>query len=332
MSGNKPLGGKWSFDAENREPLPADLKVPPIKKMQLSAVIVDAQNYVKKHFKDNPGSTDTFIYPVTHADAKKWLDHFLHNQLASFGVYQDAIVSDELFLFHSVLSPLLNVGLITPDYVVEKTLAYAKKNEVPLNSLEGFIRQIIGWREFVRAVYILEGNTYHKQNFFKHARSIPKSWWNGTTGILPLDDTIHKVLTYAYAHHIERLMVLGNFMLLCEFKPTEVYRWFMEFFIDAYDWVMVPNVFGMSQYADGGLITTKPYLSGANYILKMSNYKKGPWSAVWTALYWRFLYKHKALLMKNVRMKLVLTTLNTMKPDELQKHITLADAYLDSLE
>ena len=153
-----------------------------------------------------------------HEDAK-WLDNFIHNQLARFGLYQDAIVNDELFLFHSVLSPLLNVGLITPDYVVEKTLAYAKKNAVPLNSLEGFIRQIIGWREFVRAVYIVEGDKYQKANFFKHTRSIPKSWWHGTTGILPIHDTIHKVLGYAYAHHIERLMILGNFMLLCEFKP-----------------------------------------------------------------------------------------------------------------
>ena len=331
MNGGKPVGGKWSFDAANREPLPANIKIPSIKKIRQSAGILEAKKYVKAHFANNPGHIDTFIYPVTHVEAKKWLDHFLKNQLATFGVYQDAIVNDELFLFHSVLSPLLNVGLITPDYVVAKTLAYAKKNRVPLNSLEGFIRQIIGWREFVRAVYITEGDKYHRENFFKHTRSIPQSWWYGKTGILPIDDSIHKALGYAYVHHIERLMVLGNFMLLCEFKPAEVYEWFMEFFIDAYDWVMVPNVFGMSQYADGGLITTKPYISGSNYILNMSNYKKGPWCALWTALYWRFLYKHKAVLSKNVRMKLALTALKNMKPEELKKHVTLANTYLDSL-
>lgn len=323
----KPVGGSWSFDAENRQPLPPHTKIPLLPIYREEAFIKEAKNYISKNFADNPGACDSFIYPVTHEQAEDWLGQFLHKRFQWFGPYEDAIDKDEVFLFHSQLSPLLNIGLLTPEYVVQEALDFAKKHHVPINSLEGFIRQIIGWREFVRAIYVLEGPAYSKHNYFKHKRTLPKTWWEGKTGIAPIDSTIKKVLNYAYVHHIERLMILGNMMLLSEYDPQHVYTWFMELFIDAYDWVMVANVFGMSQYADGGLITTKPYISGANYIIKMSNYKKGDWAELWTALYWRFLNKHKDLLAQNARMTIALKGLRVMRPALLDEYMMIAQKY-----
>ncbi len=180
------------------------------------------------------------------------MEDFIQHRLPLFGTYEDAIVKGESFLFHSVLSPLLNIGLLTPEEVVQEVNKAFKKNKAPLNSVEGFIRQVIGWREYVRACYVLIGNQERIGNFFKHEKALPKGFWKGKTGIEPVDATIQKVLKNGYCHHIERLMILGNFLLLMETDPKEVYRWFMANFVDAYDWVMVPNVYGMSQYADGG--------------------------------------------------------------------------------
>ena len=193
---------------------------------------------------------------------------------------------------------MLNVGLITPQEIVSESLQFARKNNIPINSTEGFIRQIIGWREFIRGIYECKGSEQRTKNFWGFKRKIPKSFYDGSTGIEPIDITIKKVLKTGYCHHIERLMVLGNFMILCEFDPDEVYRWFMELFIDAYDWVMVPNVYGMSQFADGGLMATKPYISGSNYLMKMSDYKKGEWQTIWDALFWRFMHVHRDFFSK----------------------------------
>ena len=190
-------------------------------------------------------------------------------------------MKEESIINHSLLSPLINSGLINPIYAIKKILDYYKKNNIRLNSCEGLIRQIIGWREFIRGVYVSKGVEERTKNFWNFQRSIPKSFYNGTTGIIPVDDTIKKINSTGYANHIERLMIIGNFMLLCEFDPNEVYQWFMELFIDSYDWVMVPNVYGMSQFIDGGLMSTKPYISSSNYILKMSNYKKDKWCEIW---------------------------------------------------
>lgn len=324
----KPVGGSWSFDAENRKPLPHGTKIPSLPIYQQTTVIKQAKKYVTENFSDNPGASDTFIYPVTHDQAEHWLEQFLHKRFQLFGPYEDAIHQDEVFLFHSQLSPLLNIGLLTPAYVIQEALAFGTKHHIPINSLEGFIRQIIGWREFVRAIYVLEGPAYSNHNYFKHKRPIPKTWWEGKTGITPVDSTINKVMNYAYVHHIERLMILGNMMLLSGYHPQHVYTWFMELFIDAYDWVMVANVFGMSQYADGGLITTKPYISGANYIIKMSNYKKGTWANLWTALYWHFLNKHKVIFAQNARMNIALKALRTMRPALLKEYLMTAKKYL----
>lgn len=248
---------------------------------------------------------NSFNYPTTHTQAKKTLNDFLEKRLQFFGDYEDAIVQKNSVLFHSCLSPLLNIGILTPNQVITETMKYAKKHKISLNSLEGFLRQVIGWREFIRGAYHTIGEKERKSNFFRHTKKLPKSFYEATTGILPVDQTIRKLQEGAYLHHIERLMILGNFFLLCEIAPDEVYRWFMELFIDAYDWVMVPNIYGMSQYADGGMMTTKPYFSSSNYILKMSDYPKGDWCEIWDALFWRFIAKHKKFFAKQPRLSVL---------------------------
>lgn len=303
---NKPVGGSWSFDKENRKKIPQNVVLPKIK-IQKDTYFDKASTYVEKYFKSNYGKTELYMYAHTFGGAQKRLDLFLKERFSNFGIYEDAIMQDEHVLFHSVISPYLNVGLITPEFVVHKILSYAKQKNIPLNSVEGFIRQIIGWREFMRLMYRKKGITMRTANFFKHTKKLPKTFWTADTKITPVDKTISKVMQTAYCHHIERLMILSNYMLLSEYDPDQVYVWFMELFIDAYDWVMVPNVYGMGQYADGGIFATKPYISGSNYIHKMSDYKKDFWSDTWDDLYWNFIKKHAAYFSKNPRMKLIVT-------------------------
>lgn len=331
VEGEKPLGGKWSFDPENREKIPKRVAIPKRTFPKPSALIEEAKDFVERNFPENPGTTDDFFYPVTHREAERWFRDFLEKGLRDFGDYQDAMMEEEPFLFHSLLSPLMNIGLLTPENIIKETLAFAAANPIPLNSLEGFIRQIIGWREFMRVVYVLQGSRERTANFFRHKRILPRSFYTGNTGIGPVDIVIQRLNRYAYAHHIERLMILGNFMLLCEIDPNDVYRWFMEMFIDSYDWVMVPNVYGMSQHADGGLITTKPYISSSNYIRKMSDFPAGDWCEIWDGLYWRFIHKHRDFFEKNPRMKVMTNQLDRMGKDRLNQLLAVADRFLEKL-
>lgn len=326
----KPVGGKWSYDTDNRKKLPKTVMAPEDPTPNDCALVCDARAYTEKHFADNYGTTEAFFYPVTHGQAKHWLDTFLKERLADFGPYEDAMTTRGSVLFHSVLSPLLNAGLLTPQYVLEKTIAFSEQHEVPLSSLEGFIRQLIGWREYIRAVYVYKGTAIRKGNYFHAHRSIPASFWQGTTGLVPVDDTIATVLRYGYAHHIPRLMVMGNIMNLCGFDPDEVYRWFMELFIDAYDWVMVPNVYSMALYADGGVITTKPYISGSAYILGMSDYKKGAWSEIWDGLFWHFVGIHFEKLSKEGRLGFIGITYQKMSAEKKAHHEKVAKQFLQS--
>ncbi len=325
----KPLGGKWSMDQENRKKLPKAFSIPDPPKFQRTEEIEEAILYVEKKYPNNPGDLDSFNYPTTHLLAKKALKNFLENRLQFFGDYEDAISQKESILFHSCLSPVLNIGLLTPDEIIEETIEFCKNHKVALNSLEGFLRQVIGWREFVRGIYHTIGEKQRTSNFFKHRRKIPKAFYEGTTGLMPLDETIKKLNKYAYVHHIERLMLLGNFFLLCETSPKEIYRWFMELFIDAYDWVMVPNVYGMSQYADGGMMTTKPYFSGSNYVLKMSDYSKGEWCKIWDALFWRFMIKHGEFFEKQPRLSIL--SLMAKKKENDSKMLNIAETFLKEL-
>ncbi|GAA4318283.1 cryptochrome/photolyase family protein [Flaviaesturariibacter amylovorans] len=331
LAGGAPLGGKWSFDEDNRKRFPAGAPVPAWS-IPETEHHEEAAAYVARHFAGNPGSgRSTIVYPVTHAAAADWLARFLDERLEAFGAYEDAIVTREPLLHHSLLSPLMNCGLLTPHDVLDAVLA--REGRLPLNSIEGFVRQVLGWREFVAGIYRVAGRQQRRSNFFGCTRLLPRSVYEGTTGIAPVDNVIRKVLEHGYCHHIERLMILGNFFLLCEFDPDEVYRWFMELFIDAYDWVMVPNVYGMSQFADGGLMCTKPYISGSNYVLKMSDHKKDPrWTEVWDGLFWRFIDRRRDFFGANPRLSMMVRTLDRMDARRRAGLLQRADEFLARLD
>lgn len=297
-----PKGGKFSFDIENRLKLPKEIRLPAFPIFPPTAYRDEALAIVTKHFNHHPGGLASWL-PSTREQAKEALSKFLDERLQNFGPYEDAVDERAPFLFHSVLSALLNCGLLTPKEVIEEALKVA--HHIPLNSLEGFIRQVMGWREFVRGVYEKFSEQEEKSNFFNHHRKLTSAWYNATTGIIPLDYAIKKAWDYGYCHHIERLMILSNIMLLSEICPHEVHRWFMEMFIDSADWVMGPNVFGMGQFSDGGLFTTKPYICGSNYILKMSSFKKNDWCDVVDGLYWRFIDKHRDFFSSQPRLSMM---------------------------
>ena len=329
----QPIGDKWTFDAENRKKYPKGRTPPSVQFPTPNDQYDEAVHYVATHFPDAPGQLQSDpLYPNTHAQAIAWLEQFLQHRFEEFGPYEDAIVQNQSILHHSLLSPLINTGLLQPQQVIDALLQYAHTHVIPINSTEGIIRQIIGWREFIRGVYEIKGSEERTRNFWNFSRPMPATFYTATTGIEPVDEAIRTVLKTGYCHHIERLMVIGNFMLLCEIDPDEVYRWFMELFIDAYDWVMVPNVYGMSQFADGGLMSTKPYISSSNYILKMSNYSKGDWQATWDGLFWRFMNKQRTFFLKNPRLSMLIHTFDKMNSTQQQKHLENAETYLDQLK
>jgi deoxyribodipyrimidine photolyase-related protein len=322
-----PVGGEWSFDSENRKKLPKNIPLPPDLTYFTNADTEAALTWLAELPGEHYGIAAVWI-PYTRTQAEAYLETFLKERFASFGPYEDAIDTAHVRLFHSTLSPLLNIGLLDPEAVVAAAISYAKKHEVSLPSLEGFVRQIIGWREFIRAAYVVDGRKMRSTNFFKHTRSLPKELWTGATGLPPLDTAISGALRFGYTHHIERLMVLGNFMLLAKTDPDAVYRWFMAMYVDAYDWVMVPNVYGMSQFADGGLFATKPYISGSNYLKKMSNYESGDWEELWTALYWNFITDHQDFFLKNHRLSMMPRLLIKMPTEKRVNYLKIATEYL----
>jgi deoxyribodipyrimidine photolyase-related protein len=297
---------KLSLDSENRKPFIKNQKDVFNPVSNTSKYIKEAKKYVEKHFPNNFGSSDNFFYPIDHDEAKEWLHNFIYKRFKQFGDFEDAIGSNVKFGFHSVLSPLLNIGLLTDKNILDKILPL--ENKIPINSFEGFIRQIIGWKSTMRYFYEFYYEKQMGMNKLNHKRKLTDHFWKGTTQIPIIDDSIKKLHLTGYLHHIERLMVMGNFMLLCEIDPNEVFKWFM-LTIDAYQWVMVPNIFGMSQYADGGLLMTRPYFSSSNYIMRMSDYKAPhanieiqdkmySWAEIWDALYYRFIYKNHDMLKK----------------------------------
>jgi len=327
-----PTGGLWSFDKDNRKKIPKNTIIPTYLKLNNNnKYIIESKKYVEKHFSNNYGSLDNFIYPINHEDSKKWLFYFLKYKFESFGIYEDAESDKDPFLFHSVLTPMMNIGLLTDNEVLEITLKYQHK--VPIASFEGFIRQIIGWRNYMYMLYLYESETLIKSNFLNHTNKLNKKiMWNGNTNILPIDDIIHKMVNYGYAHHIERLMYLGNYMLLCMIDPKDVYEIFMEWTIDAYDWVMVPNVYGMSQYADGGDTMTRPYFSSSNYILKMSDYKKAKWCKTLDALYYNFINTHQKILEKNYATSRQVANWKKKNEKEKKELLIISKEYLDSIK
>jgi deoxyribodipyrimidine photolyase-related protein len=308
MENGGPVGGQWRYDKENRLPLPAGIKLPDwTKEMELR-------------------SEGASIFPVTHAGARAALKRFLEKRLSNFGPYEDAIIADDNPMFHSVLSAPINAGLLTPHDIIDAALKYMGR--VPIQSLEGFIAQVLGWREFMRAVYVQWPEP--PANRLNHRRKLGSAWYTGTTGLVPVDAAIRRVNKWGYLHHIERLMVVGNAMFLCEIKPAEVFKWFMEMFVDSYDWVMVGNVYYMSQWASSA-ITTKPYISSSAYILRMSNYRRGEWSAVWDALYWRKVSRMQELLKKNYRMAAQVAFWEKKSAADKKELLGLAEEFLRKL-
>lgn len=336
----KPEGGSWSFDTENRQGLPADITVPKISKIKHNKYIKEAISYVWDHFPNNYGllekSGENFIYPIDRPGSIRWLNNFLKQRLNNFGPYQDAVSSNEYFMFHSVLTPMMNIGLLTDKEVVQISCSYYEKNKksVKLSSFEGFIRQIIGWRNYVYTVYKLNGQNMKKLNFFAHTNKINGRWWTGTLGIKPIDTIISHIVKYSYAHHIERLMYLGNWMLMTKIDPNEAYRIFMEWTIDAYDWVMVPNIYGMSQYADGGTMMTRPYFSSSNYIDHMSDYKKKKegedlaWYEIFDAVYYSFINDNKKIFKKNYAISRQVAHWEKKSKGEQDRLLEIANNYM----
>jgi deoxyribodipyrimidine photolyase-related protein len=325
-----PRGGQWSFDADNRLRFPARQQPPPVQLPPITPLLETARAQIATEFPSNPGALDGPLrYPLTHEQAAAWLQDFLEWRFAGFGPYEDAIVADAHVLHHSVLTPMLNNGLLTPRQVIDAVLQHADAANIPLNSVEGFVRQVLGWREFIRGIYHFRGRQQRMANHFGCSNPMPAAFYEGTTGLPPVDFTIRKLLATGYCHHIERLMVLGNLMLLCEIHPAAVYRWFMELFIDAYDWVMVPNVFGMGLTSEGGIFTTKPYICGSNYLRKMSDYQPGPWCDVMDGLLWRFVANHEATLKANHRLAPMVANLPRVARNR-PEIFSLAEAFIDN--
>jgi deoxyribodipyrimidine photolyase-related protein len=322
----KPKGGKWSFDEDNRNKLPKDIKIPIISKYKETADTKNLKNFINSNFKDHPGNTSNFWLPTTRKDVHKCLNEFLNERIKLFGDYEDAVSDKSNTMFHSVLSPFINIGLLTPEEIIIELKKI--ENKVPINSLEGYIRQIIGWREFMRGIYQNFDERMNKTNFFNHRKKMKSSWYNGTTGLDPLDYAINNAVEYGWSHHIERLMILSNIMNLCEVNPKQVYKWFMEMFVDSSDWVMAPNVYGMGLFSDGGIFATKPYICGSSYFLKMMHFKKGPWCDVMDGLYWKFIDRNKKFFLKNYRLAMMVRILEKMSEERKKRIFRAADNFI----
>lgn len=342
MDGDKPVGGQWNYDKENRKSAAHDLFMPAVKRFKPNAVTKDILKLTAEQFSDHFGDLNPFWFAVTRKDALKALDHFIETALPLFGDYQDAMLQGEKFLYHSVLSQYINAGLLNPLEVCERAAKAYEAGEAPLNAAEGFIRQILGWREYMRGIYWLNDDAYTSQNFFNHKRKLPDFYWTGDTDMACMRAAITQTKEEAYAHHIQRLMVTGTFAMLAGVDPYEVHEWYLAVYADAYEWVEAPNVIGMSQYADGGALGSKPYAASGAYINRMSDYCKGCAFKVskkteddacpFNALYWDFLARHEGKLAANPRMAQMYRTWARMKPATQKAYRDRAKALLAKLD
>ena len=339
----EPEGGQWNFDQDNRKPYPK--KGPgmvdgPIQ-FQPDQITLDVLAYVKKNYKDHPGSLEYFNWPVTRAQALEGLQYFIDYRLRNFGVFQDAMWTETPFGWHSVLSTSLNLKLLNPREVINAVLGAWKKYSLDLSTVEGFIRQILGWREFVRGMYYLDMPKMAEDNYYSHTRALPKWYWDGNTQMACMRDAIGQTLKYGYAHHIQRLMITGNFALLAEILPSEVCDWYLAIYVDAIEWVELPNTAGMALFANGGRFTSKPYIASGAYVKRMSNYcdtcpykpdvRYGENACPITTLYWNFLIKHRAQLEANPRSRLMTANLSRINLEDQQAIASHAHKILDNL-
>jgi len=342
MDGGKPAGGRWNFDKENRRPAARDLLMPRPLSFPPDAATRDVMALVADRFRDNPGTLDAFDYAVTPEDAERQAAAFLANALPDFGAYEDAMLAGERALWHSILSPYVNAGLLDPLDLCRRAEAEYRAGRAPLNSVEGYIRQIIGWREYLRGIYWREGPDYARRNFLGHRRPLPGFYWTGETDMACLSEVIGQTLDHAHAHHIQRLMVTGNYALLIGADPHDVHLWYLEVYLDAYEWVELPNTLGMSQFADGGLSATKPYVSTGAYIDRMSDYcgtcrfnvkqRVGEDACPFNALYWHFLDRHRDKLGRNRRLALPYRNWDAANPADRDAVRAQADRHLRSLD
>ncbi|WP_416739570.1 cryptochrome/photolyase family protein [Pseudomonas sp. NFX71] len=323
-----PVGGAWNFDADNRKALPKGVRAPSPVRFSADAITQEVLELVAKNFSSHYGALDTFDYPVTHADAQALWDYFLDWSLAAFGDYQDAMASDEPFLFHARISAALNIGLLDLRQLCSDVEAAYWAHSIPLNAAEGFIRQLIGWREYVRGVYWLKMPDYAGGNLFGNSRPLPEFYWTGDTKMNCMGQAIGQSLKHAYAHHIQRLMVTGNFALLAGIAPSQICDWYLAIYMDAFDWVELPNTLGMVMHADGGYLGSKPYCASGQYIKRMSDYCRNCAYKVsesttddacpFNSLYWHFLIRHGDLLRSNQRMGMVYKNLDRMTESKQQ--------------
>lgn len=344
MDGDKPEGGKWNFDQDNRSSFgrKGPQQVPPVRRFRLDAITKEVISLVNRRFADHPGQLDDFDWPVTREHALQALDDCMKNRLVDFGKYQDAMWSDEPYLYHSRLSASLNLKLLDPREVITAAVAAYRAGRAPLNSVEGFVRQILGWREFVRGVYWHYMPEYLERNTLQANQALPDFYWTGKTDMNCLRQAITQTLRYGYAHHIQRLMVTGLFTLLLGVGPKAVHEWYLAVYVDAVEWVELPNSLGMSQFADGGIMASKPYVATGKYINRMSNYCKscrydpaksaGEDACPFTTLYWDFLAQNKEVVQKNGRMALHLKNLSRKGRDEIAAIREQAAQIRNSLE
>jgi deoxyribodipyrimidine photolyase-related protein len=339
MEGDQPAGGAWNFDAENRKKLPKSVKPPPAFRIEPDAITRGVLDLVRARFADHFGQLDGFCFAVTREDASRAFGHFLTYGLAQFGDYQDAMADGEDYLFHAVISPYLNIGLLDPLTVCRQVEAAWRAGRAPLNAAEGFIRQILGWREFVRGIYWLKMPDYAGSNHLNAKRALPDFYWSADTDMNCLRRAIDQTRRLAYAHHIQRLMVTGNFALLIGADPAQVEEWYLAVYADAFEWVELPNTHGMVLHADGGYLGSKPYAASGKYIDRMSDYCRscrfdvaettGPNACPFNFLYWNFLIEHEARFRPNMRMKMMYASLDRMAGDKRAAIREQALAFLD---
>ncbi|TQV75876.1 cryptochrome/photolyase family protein [Denitrobaculum tricleocarpae] len=341
MEGDQPIGGKWNFDAENRKPAKSDLFMPQPAGFKPDKITKDVLKLVAERFGDHFGELGPFWFGVTAAQAEEALETFIEQALPKFGDFQDAMLTDQRFLYHSILSLYINAGLLDPLAVCRRVETEYHAGRAPLNAVEGFVRQIIGWREFVRGIYWLKMPDYAGENFFNAKRALPDFYWTAETDMACLRAAIMQTREEAYAHHIQRLMVTGNFAMLAGVDPKEVHEWYLMVYADAYEWVELPNTLGMSQFADGGLLGSKPYAASGNYINKMSDYchscrykvqqKTGEEACPFNPLYWHFLERNGDKLRGNPRLGQVYRTWDRMSDEKRADYLDSADRFLEKL-
>ncbi len=342
MNGDKPAGGRWNYDAENRKTLQQNIRIPPGHRFVPDAATRDVMMLVRNRFADHFGDVDSFGWAVTREEALEALQYFTENCLPRFGDYQDAMKAGQDFLFHSMLSPYINIGLLNPREVCEAVMTEYRQGSAPLPAVEGFVRQILGWREFVRGVYWMKMPAYATTNFFKAQRPLPDFYWTGNTDMNCLREVIDATRRNAYAHHIQRLMITGNFALLTGVSPAQAEDWYLAVYADAFEWVELPNTHGMALHADGGLLGSKPYAASGSYINRMSDYcngctydpkvKLGTNACPFNYLYWFFLIVNEERLTSNPRMNLPYRTLKRMTLERRKKITRQAEQFLNRLE